>query len=210
MFCAVTCDQDAVAVTSLNIGNAVRNSNNVTLKNLHVDNVIPGATGADESMGPYFIDFAVYDQERPYDIRFNPGTLPSGSRVELFFPNFKTRLPRDKAVHRLKGYPAEGIDLPRRADETCRQPTKYNVERGYRLNVRHQIQRGDQPGLYGILPSGDRFSAAFFVVLPKGLKRKPGDLYTFHIEHWVGNVHVGGSSYEFRVREESKFGVKET
>jgi hypothetical protein len=33
---------------------------------------------------------------------------------------------------------------------------------------------------------------------------KPGEVSTFHIEHRVGNRHVGGSSYEFRVREKER------
>jgi photosystem II stability/assembly factor-like uncharacterized protein len=205
MLCVVKSDEDDVTTTSLAIGNAVRNDNNVTLKNLNVENVNLGATGADETMsGPYFIDFATYYKRRPFDIRFNPGVLPNGTRVWVFFPDFTTEQVLEKALHGMKVTKRKGFKLPPRPDEICGKPTRFNLEKAFVLDV-DRAGKGERPGLYGIIPKPNRekFSAAFFVELPNK-KMKMGDRYSFHIEHWVDNDHVGGCSYEFKVYEKIK------
>jgi photosystem II stability/assembly factor-like uncharacterized protein len=199
IFCAVKSDEDDVTTTSLNIGNAVRNDNNVTLKNLHVDDVVPGATGTGTTfIGPYFIDFAIYAKRHLYDIRFNPGVLPPGTRIHVFFPDFRTYRKLEDSIIGIKRTKPKGIEIPPRHDEVCGKPTKYNLERDFMLVTDHEM-KGEKPGIYGIIPKGNKFSAAFFVELPNR-KLKRGERYTFHIEHWIDNDHVGGSSYEFRVR----------
>jgi photosystem II stability/assembly factor-like uncharacterized protein len=202
MFCAVKSDEDDVTTTSLTIGNAVRNDNNVTLKNLHVDDVIPGATGAGKTIsGPYFIDFATYYKRWPFHIRFNPGVLPRGTQIHVFFPNFETAQPLENALRGMRVAQRTELDLPPRPDEVCGSPTKYNVRKAFVLDV-DQVLKGERPGLYDIMPGEEKFSAAFFVELPNK-EMKTGERYTFHIEHWIGNDHVGGSSYEFRVRKQA-------
>jgi hypothetical protein len=56
-----------------------------------VDAFVPGAGGADEGIGPYFIDFAIHNLEQTLDIRIRPGVVPRGTRILAFFPPFKTR-----------------------------------------------------------------------------------------------------------------------
>ena len=74
------------------------------------------------------------------------------------------------------------------------------IHKGWANNVRLDVDAGrkmrSQPGIYGIVPQGKRFSAAFFVQVPA---RTKVDRCSFHIEHWVRNTHVGGSSYDFRI-----------
>lgn len=204
MLSAVMCNEDDVSTTALNIGNAVKNDNNVTLKNLHVDDLVPGALGADEAIGPYFIDFAIYERGYPFDIRFNSGGLPQGAQIHFFFPDFKTDRSRKKALRRLTRIkPILGSKIHDRPDEKYKEPTTYIRDVSYKLDV-DRVRKGKKPGLYGIIPKGEKFSVAFFVILPKGMKKEAGDRYTFHIEHWVSNDLIGGSSYEIRVNEKTK------
>lgn len=201
MLCAVESDEDEVTTTALAIASAVRNDNNVTLKNLHVDDVVPGATGVDES-GPFFIDFATYAKKLPFDIRFNPGVLPVGTKIHVFFEEFETVRPLNQSARGLRITKKHDFKVPRRADEVCGEPTKYSLERDFVISVGRR-RRDEQSGIYGIMPSGEKLSAAFFIELPTK-KAREGDRYTFHIEHWIGNTHVGGSSYELRVRAPEK------
>ena len=94
------------------IATAVNADNNVTLKNLQVDNVIPGAGGSDEGAGPYFIDFADFGQRGYVDLRINPGTLPVRTRLQILLPEFKTRLPLEKSTPGLWIRSRKRIRLP--------------------------------------------------------------------------------------------------
>jgi hypothetical protein len=199
MFCVVKSDEDNVTTSSLSIGTAVTMDNNVTLKNLHVDNFVAGSGGADEGIGPMFLDFAIYHAEQPIDIIFNPGVLPKGTRITAVFPDFNTRTPIEKALQGFNLKESEGIRLPARPEEECGDPTRYNLKKLFTLDVSPDDRQRVRPGVYGIVPPGKKFSAAFFVKLPKDVK--PGEVYTLHIEHWAGRVMVGGSSYEIRVQK---------
>jgi len=75
-----------------------------------------GATGADEGAGPYFIDFAVYNQRETLDVRINVGTLPPGTRVQVFFSEFKTRFPIEKSVVGLSVRARKRVTLPERLE----------------------------------------------------------------------------------------------
>jgi hypothetical protein len=199
MLCAVKSTEDAVTTTALDIATAVTMDNNVTLKNLHVDNVVPGATGADETGTVYFLDFAVLNAKALFDVRFNPGTLPRGTRVHFYFPDFKATRPSRQTFQGLKvtALPRP-VKLPPRPNEQCGEPTVYDARRRVTLDVTGR-KRDTLAGLYGIAPGDRSFSTAFHIELPKSAK--PGDRYSFHVEHWIANSFVGGSSYEFRVRE---------
>jgi hypothetical protein len=203
MLCVVKSNEDNVTTTSLNVATAVTMDNNVTLKNLHVDDVIPGATGADESATIYFIDFAMLDRKRLFDIRFNPGTLPKRTRLHFYFSEFKTERPMEEAVRGLRmGSSARPVKIPPRKDEECGEPTKYVASRRFTLEIGRPVKANERPGIYGIVPSGARFSSAFLLELPK--TAQPGNTHSFHIEHWIGNTQVGGSSYEFRVTRRTR------
>ncbi len=195
--------QDAVLTSSLAIATAVNADNNVTLKNLQVDNVAPGSGGSDEGTGPYYIDFADYGRKELIDIRINPGTLPRGTRVQVFFPDFRTRLPLEKSVTGLSVRSRRRIKLPERPEEACGEPTEYRTDRAFVLDVGVRARRNQEhPGVVGILPGGSGFSAAIFVKLPKSVR--PGTSHVFYVEHWSGGRLVGGSEYELRVGERGK------
>lgn len=201
IFCAVTCDEDPVTTSSLVIGTAVRNDNNVTLKNLHVDDLVPGAGGMDESSGTMFIDFAVLSARKSLDIRIDTGTLPVGTLLYLYFPPFETRHSRDKALQGFKLHRRKGVKLQPRADEVCGPRTQYVASDAYVLEV--EPRGKEMPGIYGILPDGKRFSAAVQVRVPRKGRRRV-DRYTFQIQQWIGNQNVGGSAYELRVPKKAE------
>jgi photosystem II stability/assembly factor-like uncharacterized protein len=203
MLAVARSDENGLATSSLVIATAVNGDNNVTLKNLHVDNVLPGSTGADEGAGPYYIDFAAYSRRETLDIRINPGTLPRGTRVQIFFPDFKTRLPIEKSVLGLSIRARKRMKLPERPEEACGDPTLYRTDRAFILEVGRRARRdAGHPGVMGIVPGGDPFSAAMFVNLPKNTRA--GTSYVFYVEHWSAGRLVGGSEYELRVGERGK------
>ena len=200
MLAAVRSDQDGVTTTSLVIATAVNADNNVTLKNLHVDNVIPGAGGSDEGAGPYYINFAEFDRKALVDLRINPGTLPLGTRVQILLPEFRTRLPIEKSVPGLSIRRRKRIRLPERPEEACGEPTVYRTDRAFVLDVKRRVRRTEAyPGIVGIVSGAKPLSAALFVRLPT--RPKKGARLIFYIEHWSGGRLVGGSEYELRVAE---------
>src|SRR5205814_60988 len=81
--------EDPISVSTLNVGAAINNSNHVTLKNLHVDNVVPGAVGADSAAGPYMIELGILLERTPIDIRFNTRGLPPRSVFHILLPEFE-------------------------------------------------------------------------------------------------------------------------
>ena len=91
MLAAVRSDQNGVTTTSLVIATAVNADNNVTLKNLQVDNLIPGTgwlrTRGRDRTSSTFADLGLKGH---MDLRINPGTLPPRTRLQMFLPEFKT------------------------------------------------------------------------------------------------------------------------
>jgi hypothetical protein len=96
------------------------------------------------------------------------------------------------------GRPAK---IPPRADEQCGPPTEYEARRRFTMQVTGR-KRDIPHGIYGIVPGDRPFSLAFALGVPKSAK--PGEVYSFHVEHWIANRHVGGSSYEFRVTDHER------
>jgi photosystem II stability/assembly factor-like uncharacterized protein len=204
MLGVVQSDEDVISTTSLHVSSVVKSENNVTLKNLHIDDVIPGATGAGGSIivGPYYIDFAYYAKRLPFDIRFNPGVLPLGTNIHVFFPEFETERNMEDSTLGMKILKTDDFIIPHRLEEMCGKPTEYNSQLDFLLRFDEKIEKG-LPGVYSIVPNGEKFSAAFFMEFPND-KLIPGSRLTFHIEHWIRNDIVGGSSYEFRVRKDER------
>lgn len=204
MLAVARSDQDGVVTTALDIATAVNADNNVTLKNLHVDNVVPGSGGADEGSGPYFIDFADFSRKNLMDIRINPGTLPVGTIVQLFLTEFKSALPLKKSLIGLEIRERKPVKLPGRPEQACGEPTRYLADRAFVLKVGkpRQGKLSRHPGISGIVPDGKGLSAAIFVKLPRSVKAATSAV--FYVEHWSGGRLVGGSEYELRVRERGK------
>jgi photosystem II stability/assembly factor-like uncharacterized protein len=197
LFAVVRSDEDNVTTSELSIATAVNADNNVTLKNLHVDDFVAGAGGAD-GVGPYFIDFAVSEALKMFDVHVNPGSLPRGTHVRLLFPKFKTRLPAKKAAVGLSIAAVKGLRIPERPEEAGGEPTKYKTNRSYLLKV-GEGDKDQPPAVVGIIPDGKTFSAAVYVKLPKNVK--PGSRFMFYIEQRSDGRLLGGSAYELRVRK---------
>lgn len=204
MLAVARSDQDAVSTIALDISTAVNADNNVTLKNLQVDNVVPGSGGADEGAGPYFIDFADFGRRDLIDIRINPGTLPRGTIVQLFFPEFRTALPLKKSVLDLEIRSRDPVKLPGRPEQACGEPTPYRTDLAFVLKIGSPRKRKlpQHPGISGIMPDGIGLSAAIFVKLPASVKAASSAV--FYIEHWSGGRLVGGSEYELRVGDRER------
>jgi hypothetical protein len=116
--------------------------------------------------------------------------------VHFYFPEFKTVRPLKEAARGLRVSGA-ALKIPLRPEEACGEPTKYIASRRFTLEAGDAKAR-ERAGLFGIIPDRERFSAAFFVELPKTVRA--GTVCTFHIEHWIENRLVGGSSYEVRAQ----------
>jgi photosystem II stability/assembly factor-like uncharacterized protein len=196
LFAVARSDEDNVTTSALEIATAVNADNNVTLKNLHVDDFIAGAGGGD-GVGPYYIDFAVHAALGTFDIHINPGSLPRGTHIRVFFPKFKTRLPVKKAAVGLLIAAVKGLKIPERPEEAFGKPTKYKSNKSYMLKV-GEGNKHVMPGVLGVIPDGKTFSAAIYVKLPKNVK--PGSRFMFYVEQRSNGRLLGGSAYELRVR----------
>ncbi len=203
MLASATCTENGVTTAALDIATAVNADNNVTLKNLHVQAFIPGGPGADEGAGPIFIGFAPLGSAEYVDIRINPGTLPRGTRVHFYLPEFKTRLPLDKSIPGLSLRPRKGFRIPDPPEEQCGEPPKFRADRAFVLDVgRRAARRGEHPGIFGILPTKQILPAAIYVKLPSGVRA--GTVPVFYVEQWSGGRLVGGSEYQVRVMPKPK------
>lgn len=191
-----TCDEDPINVTSLDPATAINGSNHVTLKNLHVDNVVTGAQGMDTSSTPAIIQLGILKERSPMDIRFNVHGLPAGSVIHCVLPAFEmSRSPKQTMVGMALS-DAVPKALRRIEQFGCGEPIEFDTSRAYTLEVDAKHQRGEQsPGLFGIVPTGDRFAAAFVVDIPRSRTTGTARL---HVEQWFGGRLVGGSTYEFR------------
>lgn len=191
----VTSDEDPISVSGTDVGAAVNGSNHVTLKNLHVDNVVPGAQGADDPAGPYMIELGMAPKRAPLDILLNARGMLPGTVFHLVLPPFTARGGLREALWGFKA----GTEIPRKLRELeqfgCREPVEFDWERAFVLETGDERHEERLPGLYGLRPRGERFAAAFVVALPDVQFEEP---LTFHIEQWVGGRLAGGSSYELR------------
>ncbi len=196
--------EDNVTTGSLVIATAVNADNNVTLKNLQVDNVVPGSGGADEGAGPYFIDFAAFGNKDLIDIRINPGTLPRGSIVRLYFPPFETARGIKESLLGFSVRKRKPFELEERPELACSEAIPYRTDLAFELEVGKTRKRHAQPhpGIGGIIPAAEGLSAAIFVDLPA--RAKSAASVKFYVEHWCGGRLVGGSEYELRIVKRGK------
>lgn len=196
MLVAVTSDEDSISVSTLDVGQAVNGSNHVTHKNLHVEEVVPGAVGAGSAIGPYMIELGAFDGRVPIDIRFNTLGLPPGVAFHIVLPPFELTAEPKQAFHGVE----EGGEVPPSLHEIERfggPPIEFDWNRVFVLKTGkpdHGSKDG-RPGFYGLRPTVGRFAAAFTVTLPDARIERP---MTFHIEQWAEDELAGGSSYELR------------
>jgi hypothetical protein len=196
MLVVATCAEDPISVSGTDVGAAVNGSNHVTLKNLHVDAVVPGATGADTPAGPYMVELAIPRAQVPIDIRFNTRGLPPGALMHIALPKFKATGGLRKALRGIKAAGAAPEPLRALEQHGCRDPVEFDWDRVFTLEAGDPEKLGRElPGIYGVLPATKRFAAALTVALPDVEFERP---LTFHLEQWVGKRLAGGSSYELR------------
>ena len=211
LLAVVTSTEDQIpALTTTNVGVAVNGSNHVTLKNLHVDNVIPGAQGSGAAAGPYMIGLAVSREKAPIDIRFNTRGLPEGALFHLALPRFEAMHGKRKAFVGVR----QTDDLPealRGLEQSgCDEPIEFEMARGFvfRTSGSPRPDRPEAlPGFYGIRPRDGRFAIAFTVTVPEAAFERP---LTFHLEQWEGGELTGGSSFELRPALPTKRAARQT
>lgn len=205
MLVVVTSNEDPIqSMSTTDVGTAVNGSNHVTLKNLHVDNVVPGAQGSGAAAGPFMVELGVLREKEPIDIRFNTRGLPSGALLTIALPRFDAVGGVRGALHGLKLTQKVPPDLRSIEQPGCREPAEFDWTRAFVLQTGDQPRRAQPrrlPGFYGLLPSDGRFAMAFTVVLPEAKLERPA---TFHIEQWTGGQLTGGSSYELRPARRSR------
>jgi hypothetical protein len=199
MLGVVTSDEDPIPVlTTTDVGTAVNGSNHVTLKNLHVDDLVPGAPGSGAAAGPFMIGMSLRQERGPIDIRLNARGMPRGTLFYLAFPTFDTAFGIRKLLRSIrvaKEFPAE---LTKLEQTGCDEPVEFDWSRTFVHETGRPTGSSEvryMPGFFGIRPRVSTFAMAFMVVLPDARYERP---LTFHIEQWEGGELTGGSSYELR------------
>lgn len=188
MFAAISCVDDPVAETSLDVDAIVPGNKHITLKNLHVD----GPTGPGTSRGPYFLDFAQPRRGRTFDLVIRPERLPRGTRLWFIATPYELAGHTSTALQGIRIERSPLGESPVRPDEQCGEPTKYDPQRAHVIAVRERTA-----AIRGILVQpGRRFSIALYVELPRPLRqREPA---RFHVQQYAGGRLIGGSAYEIR------------
>lgn len=199
MLAVVTSDEDPIpAMTTTNVGTAVNGSNHVTLKNLHVDDLVPGAQGSTPAEVPYLISLGSTGKRGPIDLRFNTRGLPPGTLLHLALPSFEAAHGPKVLLHHL----SVTDKVPKRLREVKQfgndEPLEFDWGRIFVLETKQQRDPenfDDLPALVGVLPADPRFAMAFLVTVPA---EKVERNLTFSIEQWEHGELTGGSSYELR------------
>jgi photosystem II stability/assembly factor-like uncharacterized protein len=194
MFAAITCTDDAVNETGLDVDAIVPGNKHITLKNLHVD----GPVGPGTVRGPFFLDFARARKERIFDLVIRPEHVPDGTRLWFVATPYNLAGGGDKAVANLRVRKSPLRVSPVRPDEQCGKPTEYDVSRA------HFVESVKETAvLRGILDDPDRsFSIALFASLPNSL---PDDeAIRFHVQQYRNGRLAGGSAYELRIARDRK------
>jgi hypothetical protein len=198
MLALVTCDEDPMpALMTTDVATAVNGSNHVTLKNLHVEDLIPGAAGTGASAGPFIINLATRREGAPTDVRFNTRGLPAGTLLHLVLPPFDLVHGRRKGLVRIRvtdDLPAPLHNLEQHGHD---EPIEFDLNQGFVLEVPEGLPKPAEllAGLYGIRPRHGRFAIAIMVSVPDAAVAEP---VTFHLEQWEGGHLTGGSSFELR------------
>lgn len=204
MLALVTSDEDPIpALTTTDAGTAVKESNHVTLKNLHVENVIPGAQGAKAVAGPFLIGLTTFREKAPIDIRFNTLGLPLGTRFHVVMPPFEPLYGKGEAYvgfHETEDLPDVIRNLKQHG---CGKPLEFDLGKGFIFeSYKPQPEQPEAlPGFYGIRPQDSRFAIAFAVTVPEATLARP---LIFHLEQWEGGELTGGSSFELRAPDTTR------
>jgi hypothetical protein len=198
LLAVVTSDEDPIAVTTTDTAGAVNGSSHVTLKNLHVDDFIPGAAGSGSPLGPYIVGLAISERRYPIDIRFFTRGLPEGTVFHIGLPSFKASHGTRATLRGVRAIEKAPPSLRKLEQPGCREPIEFDWSRVFVLETPDpkRAARRELPGLYGLQPDGARFAAAFTVTLPRRFR---GDQpLSFHVEQWEAERLVGGSTYQLR------------
>lgn len=200
MICIIESTNDALTTSALDVGDAVRFDNNVSLKNLHVDDFIMGASGSPAFIGPYVLNTDFNKRYPLMDLRINPGNLPLGTNIHLVLPKFEIEGNGDW-LKLWKPKKADKLPLKISKQGNCLQePLKFeksifSLKLG-RQNLKHL-------SLNNIHPKTKRFGVSFWLELPeKGIK--PEQELHFDMEQWSKEELIGGSTYEIKVKKYKK------
>jgi hypothetical protein len=194
MFAAITCTDDAVAETGLDVDAIVPGNKHITLKNLHVD----GPVGPGTMRGPFFIDFAPTRREKIFDLVIRPERVPDGTRLWFITTPHRLAGGGEKGFANLRLRRSPLKESPERPDEQCGKPTQYDISRAYFVESLKETAL-----VRGILDDPDQhFSAAIFVNLPDSLPDQ--DPIRFHVQQYRNGKLSGGSAYELRIGDDRK------
>lgn len=197
-----TCDEDALDGGGiLDPGTLVTTRKQVALKNLHVENPVPGGVQEQE---PYTIDLNNPRQdEAGFDVVFDWGSLPVEARIFLAVERLSWD-ERDPLESLETGDGVEWADEPPRevfreaVEDECGNERRFDMDR--LLEVRWP-ERG-RARLRGLsIPPGARRGLAFVVELPEGAEREES---RFDVLQVGGKRIVGGSTYVFRPRDDKE------
>jgi photosystem II stability/assembly factor-like uncharacterized protein len=194
MFAAITCTDDPVAETGLDVDAIVPGNKHITLKNLHVD----GPVGPGTMRGPFFIDFAPTRREKIFDLVIRPERVPDGTRLWFITTPHRLAGGGEKGFANLRLRRSPLKESPERPDEQCGKPTQYDFSRAYFVESLKETAL-----VRGILDDPDQhFSAAIFVNLPDSLP--DNDAIRFHVQQYRNGKLSGGSVYELRIGDDRK------
>ncbi len=183
----ISSDEDPVSHSDANpndhlIWMLAPNDKHIALKNMTVVTAAPPPPGGGI---PLNLDFHNSSRSaRFFDIIFDPGTLPKGSKVSLLTPAIQSRV----------GFKANGHGVPVQPSSRKGWNLEFRLSDGVVRNPCDGTSLATVPGV--LIPPGEVIHGAVVIVPGKG---KPGAMYRCSILQRDGNTIVGGNTYEIRV-----------
>ncbi len=182
----ISSDEDPVSHSDANpndhlIWILAPNDKHIALKNIAVVMAAP----TPESSIPLNLDFHNSSRfARFFDIIFDSGTLPKGSKVSLLTPTIQSR----------GGFKANGYSVPVQPSSRKGWNLEFKLSDGVVFNPCDGTSLATVPGV--LIPPGEVIHSAVVIVPDKG---KPGAMYRCSILQRDGTTIVGGKTYEIGV-----------
>ncbi len=195
-----TCNEDSLAVTGVtSVDWLVPNEKRVALKNMHVEDAVAGSVAPEGE--PFMMEFnGRGTKARVFDIVFDWGSLPRGSRILVVFERLRgesrpvlSRL--DPAAIGGRFVPNAKKILPSDVATSCGDTRAFDAKE--LLVLEH---RGDVEAIIpGVAIPSDRPRALLFKVeVPRDFGARKCQ---FEVQQRAGKRLVGGSSFSLRMRK---------
>lgn len=196
-----TCTENPLDGTGiLDVGTLVTTRKQVTLKNLHVEDAVPGSPMQPEQV--YILELHnPYEQTSTFDLVFHWGNLPKETRIFIAFEKLPDKKPA--VIAKPEDLKRFGIEVvcpkeklfPEKQEGRCGEIRYFDIERIYQLSP---TKDGTTMIPSVRIPNDRPLIMAINLLVPKDMKEEN---VQFDIIQQSGKRIIGGSTYLLRQRK---------